>query len=630
MLSAFSSVALGQQASVAYRVDSNWNTGLQAGLTIINTGNTTLTGWTLSFDYPHNITSIWDARIRSKSGTRYVIEGPTWNANLPPGGQAWIGWVASLSGAAQNPSGCTMPGATIQSTTCAGSGGGGTPVDSTPPSVPGNLRSTAKTSTTITLQWDASTDTGGIAAYDVRRNGTTVVGATAQTSLVVSNLSPSTQYSFTVRARDNAGNNSAYGTALSVTTSAAATCTQAPAVPTGLGVSSVGSNSVTLNWNAVAAGAGCTVTYRVWQNGAQASTVITAPPFLLAGLTPSTQYSVAVSSVNQAGASLASGAVTFRTADLPPTPVSSFPPRVFAPYADMLLWPTPNLASISQQTGVKYFTAAFIVSGSGCSASWGGVVPITDNFLMPEFDALRAVGGDVIVSFGGAFGIELAQACTSVTALQQQYQAAIDKYKLSRVDFDIEGGAVADPVSIDRRNKAIAALQAAARASGKSLTVQFTLPVLPTGLTTDGVTLLRNAVQNGVDIGIVNIMAMDYGNAVADPNKMGQNAINAVNATFAQMKSVYGSAKTDAQLRAMQGVTPMIGLNDVSPEVFTLTADAPLLLNFATTNRLGLLAMWSVGRDKACPGSPQVSATCSGVPQADYGFLKFFYPYTGQ
>ncbi|MFN7924693.1 MAG: cellulose binding domain-containing protein [Bryobacteraceae bacterium] len=625
----FCGQALGQKASVAYHLDSAWQTGLQAGFTVTNTGSTTLTGWTLSFDYPYAISSIWDARIRSKSGTRYTLEGPTWNKDLPPGGQAWIGWIASTTGTSQSPSGCAMPGVTVQATGCSA---GSTASDTTPPTVPANLKSTGQTTTTVTLQWDASSDGAGgsgVAAYDVRQ-GSTVIGTTAQTSFVAQNLTAATSYTFSVRARDNAGNNSNYTTGITVSTAQPVTCTQAPSVPTGLAVSAITPNSATLTWKAVTAGAGCTVTYRLWVNGTMLNTPISDISYLLAGLTASTQNSVAVSAVNQVGSSLASTAVVFRTADQPTTPVSGFPTRVFAPYADMLLWPTPDLASISQQTGVKYFTAAFVVSGGGCQASWGGVVPTTQTFLVPEIDALRAAGGDVIVSFGGAFGIELGQACTTVASLQSQYQSVIDKFKLTRIDFDIEGGAVADPASIDRRNKAIAGLQAAAKASGKSLTVQYTLPVLPSGLTLDGVNLLKNAVQNGVDIGIVNIMAMDYGNAVANPNAMGQAAINAINATFAQMKAIYGSAKSDAQLRAMQGVTPMIGLNDVSPEVFTLSSDAGLLLNFATTNKLGLLAMWSIGRDHACPGGPQVSATCSGVSQGDYGFAKYFFPFTGQ
>ncbi|GAA2590778.1 glycosyl hydrolase family 18 protein [Actinomadura fulvescens] len=89
--------------------------------------------------------------------------------------------------------------------------------DSTPPSVPGDLRSTAKTSSTVTLAWNASTDNKGVANYDVLADGavaTTVTGTTA----TVTGLSPSTAYTFTVRARDLYDNVSAASTALKVTT----------------------------------------------------------------------------------------------------------------------------------------------------------------------------------------------------------------------------------------------------------------------------------------------------------------------------------------------------------------------------------------------------------------------------
>lgn len=626
-----SAYAMAQTATVTYRLDSSWTTGLQAGIVIRNTGTTAINNWTLSFDYPHNITSLWDAKVRSKSGTRYVIEAPSWNRNIAPGAQASFGWVASLVGAVSAPRNCTVPGTQVQSTNCGT--GGSTGADTTPPSVPTNLRSTGATTTSITLAWTASTDNAGgsgVAGYELQMNSA-VVTTTAQTQFTVANLTPGTSYLFAVRAKDNAGNFSALTGSVRASTQTPVSCSQVPATPTGLAVSSITSTSAMLSWTAPPAINGCTFTYTIWKGGAQAATGIAETSYLLSGLQASTSYSVAVSAVDSVGSSLQSTGVTFRTADAPITPVTGFPSKVFAPYADMLLWPTPNLASISQQTGVKYFTAAFVVSQSGCQASWGGVVPVSQNFLVPEIAALRNAGGDVIVSFGGAFGIELAQACTTVSSLQSQYQAVIDKFQLTRIDFDIEGGAVADTASVDRRNKAITALQTAAKASGKKLVVQYTLPVLPTGLTLDGVKILQNAIQNGVDLGIVNIMAMDYGNAVANPNQMGQEAINAANSTFNQMRALYTTAqKTDAQLRAMQGVTPMIGLNDVSPEVFTLSGDAPLLLNYAQTKGLGMLAMWSVGRDRACPGSPNVSPTCSGVAQADWAFSNAFRPFTGQ
>ncbi len=155
----------------------------------------------------------------------------------------------------------------------------------------------------------------------------------------------------------------------------------------------------------------------------------------------------------------------------------------------------------------------------------------------------------------------------------------IDAYGFTRLDFDIEGSALTNAAANDRRAKAIGFLQAAATAAGRKLTVHVTLPALPSGLTQDGLNLLQNAIDNGVDIGVVNVMAMDYGRSY-DPNRMGQYAVDAMTATVSQLRTLSGIAKTDAEWRAMVGVTPMIGLNDVSPEVFTLS-DADYLVGVA-------------------------------------------------
>lgn len=616
-----------QTVSVTYRLDSSWQTGLQAALQITNQGAAPLTNWTLSFDYAPQISSIWDARIISRSGNRYTIGPASWNPTIPPGATAYIGWVAQHTGSVTGPSKCLVSNQPVNSTTCP-SGGGTTPaLDTTPPSVPTGLRGTGQTTTSISIAWNASTDNAAVAGYEVRRSGV-LVGQVTSTSAQITGLAAGTSYQFTVLAYDASGNKSASSSPVTLSTSSApATCSTLPTTPTGLAVQTKSSSSATLAWNPSAAQANCSVTYSLLRGGVAIANGLTATTYTDSGLQLAASYTYTLVARNQFGSSQSTSPVVVVTDGVTPPPPSgggSWPSGFFAPYVDMLLWPTPVLTDISIATGVKRFSLAFIVSGGGCAASWGGLIPLSQQFAVTDINNLRSRGGDVIVSFGGANGTELGLACTSVSGLQGQYQAAIDMYNLTRVDFDIEGWALADPASIDRRNKAIAGLQAAARARGKQLTVQFTLPVLPTGLTWNGIELLRNALQNGVDIGLVNIMAMDYGNAAADPYRMGEAAIAAVSSTFTQLKSLYGSSRTDAQLRAMQGVTPMIGLNDVVPEVFTLTADAPLLLQSATNSRIGMLSMWSLGRDKQCPGTPSVSPTCSGVPQSNYGFSLLF------
>ncbi|MGA7295205.1 MAG: chitinase [Terriglobales bacterium] len=275
--------------------------------------------------------------------------------------------------------------------------------------------------------------------------------------------------------------------------------------------------------------------------------------------------------------------------------------------------PETDMLSISQQSGIKLFTLAFIVSsGNDCHAAWYRNLPLTrENAIADEISRFRKSGGDVILSFGGEAGLELAQVCKDVPSLQAQYQAAIDKYKVRILDFDIESSAILDPASVDRRNQALANLQAA----NHDLLISYTLAVLPTGLLPNGVDLLKNAASHGVTIGNINIMTMDY-ETTFNPNAMGQNAIDAANAAIKQLQAL----NIDAPL----GLTPMIGMNDVSPQVFTL-ADAKNLLRYAKSNgRISRIAMWSVARDRACPGTQRVLPDCSGLPQSPFSFSKIF------
>ncbi|HEY0636924.1 MAG TPA: thaumatin family protein [Pseudonocardiaceae bacterium] len=88
--------------------------------------------------------------------------------------------------------------------------------DTQAPTVPGGLRGTGVTSTSVSLAWNASTDNVGVTGYDVH-GGPSVVPVTGL-SATVGGLTPSTAYTFTVRARDAAGNTSGPSAAVQVTT----------------------------------------------------------------------------------------------------------------------------------------------------------------------------------------------------------------------------------------------------------------------------------------------------------------------------------------------------------------------------------------------------------------------------
>jgi hypothetical protein len=303
---------------------------------------------------------------------------------------------------------------------------------------------------------------------------------------------------------------------------------------------------------------------------------------------------------------------------VPPTPQpGTWPSRYFAPYMEMAS--ESDLTNVANTTGSKYFTLAFIIDNGGCNAVWEGTSnTMSSSFLVGELQNLRNAGGDVIVSFGGAAGNELALDCGSVSSLQAQYQAVISKYNVTHLDFDVEGSAISNTAANDRRNKALHNLQTA----NPNLIISYTLAVDTSGLPGDQINLLNNAVSNGTRVDIVNLMTMDYAN---DSRDMGAAATQAATSTVNQLKSVY-PGKTTAQLWHMIGITPMIGVNDTQPETFTI-ANAQTVLSFSQSNNIGVIAMWSVSRDHGgCNG--QLSDTCSGVSESNYGFMNIWESFT--
>lgn len=404
-------------------------------------------------------------------------------------------------------------------------------------------------------------------------------------------------------------------------------CTTVPSVPTGLQASGTTSNSTNLSWTAATVAVNCVLTgYTVFQNGVAIGTT-SSPNMTVTGLNPVTTYSFRVAANDAAGSSAQSSAINVTTLSGPPPPPPSA--KVFAPYVDMGLTVDWQLTTIQQQSGIKVFTLGFVVGNGGCTPTWGGVGATVANDTLPNgttilslVQGVRAAGGDVIISFGGASGTELAQGCTTVSSLQAAYQAVLTKYSVNastpvRLDFDIEGGATTDQASITRRNQALKALKAA----NPGLVISYTLPVLPTGLIASGVNILNSVKTDGLSLDVVNVMAMDYGSANDNGGQMGLSAQQAASNTHNQVVA--------AGLSATIGVTPMIGVNDVNTEIFQL-ADAQSLLNFANANSyITRIAMWSVARDNGgCANQGFASPTCSGISQSNWAFsaiLKAFH-----
>lgn len=287
-----------------------------------------------------------------------------------------------------------------------------------------------------------------------------------------------------------------------------------------------------------------------------------------------------------------------------------------APYVDMSNNQEPMLNKAAL-AGLKTYTAAFVI-GAGCEPIWGDTLAVTNDPAMDqEIATAKADGATPIVSFGGAGGTELAMACTTESSLQAAYQSVITHLGVTHIDFDIEGATLDYTSDNNLRFQAIAGLEAA----NPGLVVSVTLPVLPTGLASDGVAFLALAKQDGVRIDLVNVMAMDYGSSFT--GDMGQEAVDAAQSTLTQVRADW-SSDTYANI----GVTPMIGQNDTSGEIFS-EADAQTLVGWANTAHLGRLGFWSVDRDQPCSGSVSGLPSCSEISQSALDFTKIFDSYSG-
>ena len=92
-------------------------------------------------------------------------------------------------------------------------------VDTEAPTSPANLKVDSKTDKTATLSWDASQDNVGVSKYKIYQAGSKM-GESITSTFTSVNLAPSTDYTFTVKAVDAAGNASAESNAASAITEA--------------------------------------------------------------------------------------------------------------------------------------------------------------------------------------------------------------------------------------------------------------------------------------------------------------------------------------------------------------------------------------------------------------------------
>jgi endoglucanase Acf2/uncharacterized protein YjdB len=228
--------------------------------------------------------------------------------------------------------------------------------DTTAPTVPTNLASPSKTSTSVNLTWTASTDNSGtVAGYEVFVNNEATPRVTSTTpSATVTGLSMNTTYGFKVRAKDAVPNYSAFSTSINVTTNGD---TQAPTVPANLASPSKTSSSVDLTWTASTDNVAVTGYDVFVDNEAAPRITVTTTSATVSGLAAGTTYGFKV-----------------RAKDAVPN-YSAFTSTLSIPTNTTGLpspWTTADIGAVGVAGSASHSGSTFTANGSGADI-WGTV-----------------------------------------------------------------------------------------------------------------------------------------------------------------------------------------------------------------------------------------------------------------
>jgi hypothetical protein len=273
----------------------------------------------------------------------------------------------------------------------------------------------------------------------------------------------------------------------------------------------------------------------------------------------------------------------------------------------------PNPVTVMQQTGVKWFTLAFVLSNGYCNPQWDGGRPLTGGVDQNTINAVRGAGGNVIPSFGGWSGNKLEESCSSAGELANAYQRVISAYGLPGIDIDIESTAYSNPTVQQRTIDALKTV----RANNSGIKIYVTIGTGQSGPDTG---MINRAAASGFTPDAWTIMPFDFGGA---GQNMGTLTTQAADGAKNAVRNAYGFS--DDQAYRHTGISSMNGNTDNS-EVVTQD-NFRTILSYVQSHHLARLTFWSLNRDRPCTGGGADS--CSGVSQSNWEFTRIFSAYTG-
>ncbi|MDL9980877.1 chitinase [Microbacterium candidum] len=315
-------------------------------------------------------------------------------------------------------------------------------------------------------------------------------------------------------------------------------------------------------------------------------------------------------------------------------PAPPLPYHVAAPYVDVTA--VGDLATVARDSGSKYLSLAFLQTEApgSCTPYWAGdtTKPMSADVYGSQISRIRQRGGDVIPSFGGyaadTTNTELSDSCDDVDKIAAALENIFTTYKVKRIDFDIEADSVLNTAGVDRRNAAIAEVQAWGRATHTPVSFSYTLPSATFGLVDSGMAVLASAAAHGAEIASVNIMTFDYWDG--RHHDMLADAENAATDLTAQLKATILPNATQRELFAHVGIIQMNGIDDFGPTETYTVDQAKALVDWASRKGLAFMGFWALQRDHGtCPGRAG-GWNCSGIDQADWAFTHAYTPFTAR
>lgn len=241
--------------------------------------------------------------------------------------------------------------------------------------------------------------------------------------------------------------------------------------------------------------------------------------------------------------------------------------------------PNPLYSQEADNWKVDGLIFGFVTLSVHKNPCWAGQDAMPKDWALPLANDLNAAHQKVIISFGGAANSDISTHFSS-PELVDIYQSFIDDYSAYGLDFDLENG-------LYNSNNICQALKVIAK-NNPQVAISFTLPTMPSGLTSTGLNIVEQAHKAGLTF-TVNGMAMDYYDARYSTD-MGKAAVDAANSIAGQLQSIgiHGGISVVA-------ITPMIGMND-DGSMFKLK-DADTLAKFSRQNGLKFIGIWDFNRD---------------------------------